>query len=129
MAIKTFNIDEQTYAKFLAFCRDKGVSMSKQLEMFMKIQIKEKKFLMKETAAEYVTETIAVSEGLVEELDKLKMHKRETYEDIIWDLIEDTKELSEETKRDIAIAEKEIAEGKTISFEEVKKKMLNHVRH
>ena len=51
------------------------------------------------------------------------MFAKETYEDVIWDLIEDTKELSEETKRNIKIAEQQIKEGKTVSLEEVKKKL------
>jgi Zn-dependent M32 family carboxypeptidase len=51
------------------------------------------------------------------------MYDKESYEEIIWDLIEDTMELSEETKRQIKQAEKEIKEGKTVPFEEIKKKI------
>ena len=35
MAIKTFSIQEETYDKFYKFCKSHGVSMSKQIEMFM----------------------------------------------------------------------------------------------
>ena len=35
MAIKTFNVQESVYAKFHEFCKSHGVSMSKQVEMFM----------------------------------------------------------------------------------------------
>jgi hypothetical protein len=51
------------------------------------------------------------------------MYAKETYEEVIWDLIEDTMELSEETKRDIKQAEKEFAEGKTHTLAEVKKEL------
>lgn len=36
MAIKTFNIEQDTYSKFSTFCKEHGMSMSKQVEMFMK---------------------------------------------------------------------------------------------
>ena len=67
--------------------------------------------------------TIQVSNKLVEELKNRKMYNKESYEEIIWDLIEDTMELSEETKRSIKQAEKEIKEGKTVPFEDIKKKI------
>lgn len=66
--------------------------------------------------------TIQISKDLQGELNKRRLFDRETYEEVIWDLIEDTMELSEETKRNIAQAEKEIREGKTITLEELKKK-------
>ena len=53
----------------------------------------------------------------------MKMHEKESYESIIWDLIEDRMEFSEETKRNIGKSEEEIRLGKTISFEEIKKKL------
>ena len=52
----------------------------------------------------------------------MKMSEKESYENIIWDLIEDKMEFSEETKRNIEKSEKEIREGKTISLEEIKRK-------
>ena len=67
--------------------------------------------------------TIQVSNKLVEELKNRKMYNKESYEEIIWDLIEDTMELSEETKKSIKQAEKEVKEGKTVPFEEIKKKI------
>ena len=57
--------------------------------------------------------SIQVSENLQHELSKKKLFERETYEEVIWDLIEDTHELSEETKRHIAQAERDIKEGRT----------------
>ena len=67
--------------------------------------------------------TIQISKGLLDKLKLMKMHDKESYEDLIWDLIEDRMELSEQTKRNIAQSKKEIAEGKTISLEEVRKKL------
>lgn len=67
--------------------------------------------------------TIQISSGLQNELTKMKIFNRETYEEIIWDLIEDAKELSEETKKDIAEARKEFKEGKFSTLEEVEQKL------
>ena len=41
MVLKTFNIDEGVYAKFSDFCKGNGISMSKQVEMFMASQMEE----------------------------------------------------------------------------------------
>ena len=35
MVLKTFNLDEETYRKFSEFCRENGISMSKQINLFM----------------------------------------------------------------------------------------------
>jgi len=67
--------------------------------------------------------TIQISKNLLERLAKMKMHEKESYENVIWDLIEDSMELSEETKRNIAQSEKEIRERKTSTLEEVKKRL------
>ena len=39
MVIKTFNLDEDVYRKFADFCRENGLSMSKQVNIFIKAQI------------------------------------------------------------------------------------------
>ncbi len=54
-------------------------------------------------------------------LDARKVVESESYEDVLWDLIEDTLELSEKTKKDIREAEREVNKGKTISHEEIMK--------
>ncbi|MFW6014529.1 MAG: hypothetical protein ACOCQG_05110 [Candidatus Nanoarchaeia archaeon] len=41
MAIKTFNVDEETYKKFSEYCKDLGLSMSRQIDMFMRSQVEE----------------------------------------------------------------------------------------
>lgn len=67
--------------------------------------------------------TIQVSEKLQKELAKRKMYDKETYEEVIWDLIEDALELDEETKMEIDQARQEIKEGKYHTMEEVKKEL------
>ena len=66
--------------------------------------------------------TIQVSNELLNKLQMMKMHVKESYEDLIWDLIEDRMEFSAETKKNIAQAEEDYKSGRTISLEELKKK-------
>jgi antitoxin component of RelBE/YafQ-DinJ toxin-antitoxin module len=42
MAIKTFNLDDETYRKFSDYCKENGLSMSKQIEIFIKSQLEER---------------------------------------------------------------------------------------
>ncbi len=67
--------------------------------------------------------TIQVTQELVSALKNRKMFDNESYESVIWDLLEDTLELSEETKRRIKIAEQNFKEGKFLSHEQVKKEL------
>ncbi|MDI6738423.1 MAG: hypothetical protein QME12_08005 [Nanoarchaeota archaeon] len=67
--------------------------------------------------------TIQVSKELLQALKKRKMYDKESYEDIIWDLMEDTMELSEETKRNIRQAEEDIKAGRVKTLEQVKKEL------
>jgi hypothetical protein len=67
--------------------------------------------------------TMQVSKELLEKLSRMKMHQKESYENVIWDLIEDRLEFSEETKRNILSSEKEIKSGKTISLNSIKQKI------
>lgn len=53
----------------------------------------------------------------------MKIYSKESYETIIWDLVEDRLEFSKETKRNIEKSKMEIKEGKTISLETLKRKM------
>ncbi len=41
MVLKTFNVDEAIYSKFSTFCKNNGLSMSKQITLFMKFQMEE----------------------------------------------------------------------------------------
>jgi hypothetical protein len=66
--------------------------------------------------------TIQITKELRDELSKRKLLARETYEDVIWGLIEDKMEVSKQTKKDIAKARKEVCKGKYTTMEEIKKK-------
>ena len=67
--------------------------------------------------------TIQVSGDLLEELKNRKIYAKESYEEVIWDLLEDSMELSEETKRNIKQAEADIKAGRVHTHEEVKRKL------
>ncbi len=41
MVLKTFNVQEDVYHKFSSFCKGHGVSMSKQVELFMESMLEE----------------------------------------------------------------------------------------
>ena len=65
--------------------------------------------------------TIQISKDLLEKLRLMKIHNKESYEDLIWDLIEDRMEFSEETKKNIKEYEKDIKEGRTDKFTSLEK--------
>jgi len=67
--------------------------------------------------------TIQISDDLHKELVGRKLFTKETYEEVIWDLIEDTMELSEETKRDLIEARADIEAGRTYTLAEIKEEM------
>ena len=67
--------------------------------------------------------TISISRELLSKLKERKMYDKESYEEVIWDALEDSMELSEETKKRIKIAEEEITAGRIYSLEEVKKEL------
>jgi predicted transcriptional regulator len=67
--------------------------------------------------------TIQISGDLLEKLQLMKIHSKESYEDIIWDLIEDSIELSEETKKNIKESEEDIKAGRVYSHKQVKKEL------
>lgn len=65
--------------------------------------------------------TIQISEKLQDKLTEKKMFTKETYEEIIWNLIEDTTELSEETKKELQEARAEIKKGRFHTLSQIKK--------
>jgi len=67
--------------------------------------------------------TIQISSELREELQRLKVHEKESYEDIIWDLIEDRMELSEEILQELEEASEDIRTGRVIPFALVKEEL------
>jgi len=67
--------------------------------------------------------TIQISRELLGKLKLMKIAERESYENIIWDLIEDRLELSEETKKDIEEGRADFAKGKTKTMAQIKKEL------
>lgn len=65
--------------------------------------------------------TIQISDDLQTALTSRKLSSRETYEVVIWDLLEDAKEINEETKKELSIARAQIKKGDVYSLEQVKK--------
>ena len=59
MVLKTFNIEEETYKKFSDFCKQNGISMSKQIDIFIKAQLEEKP----KVRAEYLQRLEAIRRG------------------------------------------------------------------
>jgi len=59
MVLKTFNVDENIYAKFSSFCKDNGLSMSKQVTIFMKSQMEDEPKIR----AEYVEKLNRLRKG------------------------------------------------------------------
>ena len=48
MTLKTFNLDDETYKRFSEFCKENGLSMSKQVDIFIKSQLEEEPEVRKE---------------------------------------------------------------------------------
>ena len=69
--------------------------------------------------------TIQVSGELLENLKKRKQYDKESYEEVIWNLVEDTVEINEETKKEIHKAREDIKAGKFYTHEQV----MNKLRH
>lgn len=67
--------------------------------------------------------TIQISLTIKKKLDELKISDRETYNEIIEHLIEDSEALDEKFLREINEAVKEYNEGKFVSHEEVKRQL------
>ena len=67
--------------------------------------------------------TIQITEQLQETLMKRKLFDRETYEGVIWDMIEDTQELNEQTKKELKEARAEIKAGKVHTLSQIKKEL------
>ncbi|PJC44472.1 hypothetical protein CO038_03695 [Candidatus Pacearchaeota archaeon CG_4_9_14_0_2_um_filter_39_13] len=67
--------------------------------------------------------TIQISKELLNKLKTFKIHEKESYEDLIWDLLEDRMELSKETKENIARAEEDMRKGRVHKWEDVKREL------
>ena len=67
--------------------------------------------------------TIQISEKLRDALEARKLSDRESYEKVIWDLFEDSMELSENTKAEIEISRAEIRKGKFKTLAQIKREL------
>ena len=67
--------------------------------------------------------TIQLSKELVEKLKSMKLGEKESYENLIWDLIEDRTELSKETKKRIEKSEDDIRKGRVHKWEDIKEEL------
>lgn len=67
--------------------------------------------------------TIQVDLDLLNQLKKRKMYDRESYADVIRDLIEDSREINEKTRKEIQNAREEIKAGKYYNLDEVRKQL------
>ena len=68
-----------------------------------------------------MTTTIQVDENIRDVLANLKIHTRETYNDVLERLIEDLQELNEETKKEIQKAIRDFESGNYKTHAEAKK--------
>ena len=67
--------------------------------------------------------TIQVSENLLDTLKMRKLYDKESYEEVIWDLVEDSQEVNAETKQEIENARADIKAGRFFTHEQVKRKL------
>ncbi|WP_440954047.1 DUF7557 family protein [Methanosarcina sp. Mfa9] len=69
------------------------------------------------------TTTIQVKQSTKEVLERMKIYKRETYNDVLERLIEEVQELNEETKKEIELARKGVEEGRYVTHEKLKEEL------
>lgn len=69
------------------------------------------------------TTTIQLSKEMRKTLEGMKLHPRETYEEVIERLLEDLRELNEQTKKEIEQAIREIKTGKYRTHKQMKAEM------
>jgi predicted transcriptional regulator len=67
--------------------------------------------------------TIRISEDVKQNLDRIKLFQKETYNEVIEVLLEEHLELNEKTKKEIAEAKERIAKGEFYTEEEVEKSL------
>ena len=67
--------------------------------------------------------TIQISSDLKEKLVLRKMSPKDSYEEVIWGLLEDTMELNNQTVLEIKEARKEYKKGEFVTHAELKKEL------
>lgn len=66
------------------------------------------------------TTTIQLSQDMKKVLEGMKLHPRETYEEVLERLLEDLQELTEQTKKEIEQAIRDIKAGKYRTHQQLK---------
>jgi len=66
--------------------------------------------------------TIQISDHVKEALEKMRIFERETYNEVIENMIEDQLEINEKTKKELDEARKRIKKGEFVTLEKVEKK-------
>ncbi len=66
------------------------------------------------------TTTIQLSQDMKKVLEGMKLHARETYEEVLERLLEDLQELNEQTKKEIEQAVRDIKAGKYRTHQQLK---------
>jgi predicted transcriptional regulator len=69
------------------------------------------------------TTTIQLSLDLKRSLEGMKLHPRETFNDVLERILEDLRELDEKTKTEIEEARRQIRAGRYLTSEQVRKAM------
>ncbi len=71
-------------------------------------------------SANVATTTIQLSQEMKKVLEGMKIHPRETYEEVLERLLEDLQELNEQTKKEIEQAIRDIRAGKYRTHQQLK---------
>jgi len=69
------------------------------------------------------TSTIQLSTEIKQKLESMKMHPRETFNDVLERLVEDVRELDAQTLAEVEAARAEIRAGKYLTQDQVRKAM------
>ena len=72
MVIKTFNLEESIYNQFAEFCREHGLSMSKQINIFIKSQIE----IVPKIRAEYLNKLESIRKGRFVKVGSIENFKK-----------------------------------------------------
>jgi predicted transcriptional regulator len=67
--------------------------------------------------------TIQLSSTLKEELTAMKIHPRETYQEVLERVLEDLRQLDSKTRKELARAESEIEHGSSLKHRELGAKL------
>ncbi len=67
--------------------------------------------------------TIQLKETTKDKLDKMKLYRQETYNDVLERLIEDVSDLNVKTREELESAIKDIESGKWVSLEKLAKEL------